>query len=228
MNPIFIKTQGVEDWSRLVANKKLHWKVGYSAKSLANAWEASEGFPSEVKVVFKASQDQCINNLELLYAFPEYNVKLPGGNRDSQNDLYVLARSDKEYMCIMVEGKKEESFGDRVEKWVETASDGWQNVRLQYILHKLDLVEKRVKNIRYQLLHRTLSALLEAEYVKADKCMVMIYSFSEHATNFKDYEEFVQLFGVTPKKKEVCGPINIKNKQVYFTWVEGNQKYTQY
>lgn len=228
MSNIFIKTKGVDSWRELLADKERQWEIGYSAKSLANAWESNEGFPKEIQEAFDASSDEFIKNIKFLYGFPEYQVNMPSRGKASQNDLYVLATSQNKPLCIMVEGKVNEDFDLLVSKWICTASKGFQNERLQYLISLLGLQGKEIGNIRYQLLHRTASALIEAEKVGTDKCMIIIHSFSQEKAHFNDYKNFVELFGVTPEVNKISSPISIDGKQVYFLWVVGDEKYTKY
>jgi len=66
-----------------------------------------------------------LREMELLLAIPEYQVKLPGGSRSSQNDLFVLARAfDGGLAAIMVEGKASEPFCETLEIWLKGASTG--------------------------------------------------------------------------------------------------------
>ena len=72
LGKIYVPSQGPEDWKRLLAKPELHWKTGYSAKTLAHCWEEeSDDFPISVRRVFKASGMRLFERAELLLAFPE-------------------------------------------------------------------------------------------------------------------------------------------------------------
>src|SRR5690348_11685117 len=86
-------TTGPDDWKSLLADPEKHWKMGYSARALAHCWEASDGFPPEIQACFSASGEPLLESLAPLIAVPEFKVPLPGGERASQNDIFVLARS---------------------------------------------------------------------------------------------------------------------------------------
>ena len=228
MSNIFVKTKGVDSWKEFLENTEIQWQPGYSAKSLANAWESNEGFPKEIQEAFHVAHDEFIKNIEFLYGFPEYKVQIPGGAKASQNDLYVLAKSKEQLICIMVEGKANEDFGPLVNEWVLKANNGWDNSRLQYLIGLLGLQEKEVGEIRYQLLHRTASALIEAERVGTNKCMVIVHSFSQKQAHFEDYKRFLEMFSISPQVNKVCTPVHLNGKQVYFLWVVGDEKYTEH
>ena len=88
-------------------------------------------------------------------------MPLPGGIRPSQSDVWVLARSGPELISIAVEGKVRKSFGPTLQDWMKDASVGKQE-RLEFIAHKLGLSLPLPPETRYQLLHRTASAVIEA------------------------------------------------------------------
>lgn len=68
----------------LLADPVKHWRSGYSARTLAHSWEASEGFPVEVSLPFTQNTDPLLANLTPLLAVPEFKVPLPGGVRASE------------------------------------------------------------------------------------------------------------------------------------------------
>ena len=57
----YIRSDSPEDWRKLLADPKIHWRDGYSAKSLAYAWQLANGFPRKVKRMF---QDTIIEELK--------------------------------------------------------------------------------------------------------------------------------------------------------------------
>lgn len=171
MSNIYIKSNSVEDWRTLLADCEKHWKTGYSAKSLAYSWEDRDGFPKKVRGVFDNCRFDNIESLELLYAFPEYKISLPGGIRPSQNDLYVLAKNNKGLMTIMVEGKVEETFDKIISEWAKNKSNGMNNERLHFLIEKLKLTDKKEKFLKlginyYIELYLQLLKLKELEQVR--------------------------------------------------------------
>jgi hypothetical protein len=72
---------------------------------------------------------------------PEFKVQRPGGERASQNDIFVLARAPAGQVSIMVEGKVEESFGPLLGDWLEEASPG-KRERLAFLLETLGLARQ--------------------------------------------------------------------------------------
>ena len=51
----YLPATSPDDWKHLLAKPNKHWKDGYSAKSLAYAWQQAKGFPPPVKRVFRKS-----------------------------------------------------------------------------------------------------------------------------------------------------------------------------
>ena len=126
---ILVPTNGIDSWRELLADPAKQWKDGYSAKSVAESWEEAKGIPTEIKVVLEKEFDE----IELLHAVPEYKVPLKGGNRDSQNDVFAIAKAKDSLISMMVEAKVREDFGPTVKEWFVNPSDG-KIERLEYLL----------------------------------------------------------------------------------------------
>lgn len=157
MNKIYIPTSSAEQWAQFLAEPVNHWRKGYSARTLAYSWQEANGFPIEVGSVLSST----FPAVELLLALPEHQVPLPGGSRPSQNDIWVLARSQGQLVSIAVEGKVSEPFGPTMQEWQAESSPG-KAERLAYLLSLLGL-SSAPDATRYQLLHRTASAIIEAQ-----------------------------------------------------------------
>lgn len=225
MDRIFIPTRKPEDWKSLLAEPNKQWKTGYSAKALAYCWQEANDFPECVINVFKKSGIKLFRNIELLLAFPEYKVILPGGARPSQNDIFILAKGNNQLVSIMVEGKVSEPFGDTIAEWREANSEG-KHIRLKFLLEELGLEENEpISTIRYQLLHRTASAIIEAKRFKAENALMLVHSFSRSNEWFDDYSRFLALFSVKAELDSLVFAKNIKGIGLYFSWVKGDEKY---
>ena len=225
MSRIYIPANRPEDWRLLLAKPGKHWRTGYSAKALAYSWEEANGFPESVKKVFISSGIALFENVKLLLAFPEYQVPLPGGSRPSQNDIFVLAKSNDQLISITVEGKVSEPFGQTVGKWKEHDSKG-KLCRLKYLLKKLGIEEHiPIDNIPYQLLHRTASAMIEAKKFGASNALMLVHSFSQSNECFEDYSRFLDLFNLEAKPGSLLFAKTIEGINLYLCWVKGDPKY---
>jgi hypothetical protein len=221
MARILTFTSGPDDWRALLADPEKHWKTGYSAKTLAHSWEAVDGFPPEVAQALQRTDDALLEGLTPVLAIPEYKVPLPGGVRASQNDLFVLARSAKGPVSIMVEGKVSESFGPTLGEWRVDASDGKEE-RLRFLLHAVGLKNEPDGKIRYQLLHRAASAVITGEQFRAIAAIMLVHSFSREFVGWSDYEAFAKLFGVDAVKGVVQRLGTSSTVPFFGVWVVGD------
>ncbi len=221
MARILMFTSGPGDWQELLADKKKHWKTGYSAKTLAHCWEAVEGFPPEVAGALQRTDDALLEGVTPVLAIPEFKVPLPGGVRASQNDLFVLARGAKGPVSIMVEGKVNESFGPTLAAWRSDASEGKEE-RLRFLLHTLGLKEEPCGSVRYQLFHRAASAVITGEQFRAAAAIMLVHSFSKQHFGWTDYEAFAKLFGVDAKTGVVQRLGMNSTVPLFGVWVVGD------
>lgn len=224
----FIPTENADSWQQLLAEPGKHWKTGFSARALAHCWEEADGFPKDVLTTFKNSKIDLFKNIGFLFAFPEYKVALCGGNRDSQNDIYVVAKSNQKLISIMVEGKVKEPFGKIITEWEKNCSiNSGKPERLDFLLKKINLNYRQVQKIRYQLLHRSVSAMIEAQRIGAKNALMLIHSFSQTDEHFGDFAKFVKLFGLPAKVNSISGPHQIQSEGIdlYFGWSRGDKYY---
>ncbi len=222
---IFVPTQSYRDWQRLLAQPERHWKAGYSAMTLARAWEsASPGdIPPEVRALL-GSGGEALSNLRLLLAVPEYRVALPGGERPSQTDLLVLARAPHGLVAIAVEGKVDEPFGPTLGEKRREMSPGAAR-RLEYLTSYLGLPADLPDVIRYQLLHRAVSALLVAEQFDAAAAVLLVHSFSAGNAGFGDFAAFVALLGSQARPGELIYLGRFGERDLFAGWCKGDQRF---
>ncbi|MBZ0284933.1 MAG: hypothetical protein K8L97_29630 [Anaerolineae bacterium] len=160
-----------------------------------------------------------------MLAFPEYKVPLPGGRAASQNDLFVLARDHQEQlMTIMVEGKVAEPFGLTLEAWHKADSSG-KIERIQFILEQLQLPSVISSDIRYQLLHRTVSVVIEAKRFHAKNAVMIVHSFSQKNQWFEDYQKVVALFEVDAQLNKLVFLKRLGEIDLYSGWATGDERF---
>ncbi|MEY8833647.1 hypothetical protein AB9K29_10925 [Phaeobacter italicus] len=187
MAKILVPTAGAHDWKQFLADPEKQWKRGYSAMAAALSWEAAKGFPKEIGELLG-------ENAELLLAIPEHKVALPGGRRESQCDVFALARVQEETISVAVEAKVNEPFGPTVKEWMTDASDG-KKERMRFICDLLGLAMPPENALRYQLLHRTAAAVIEAGRFKTDRAAMIVQSFSQSHQWLDDFQAFSTRFG---------------------------------
>jgi len=222
MNRIFLPSGGPDDWKSFLADPEKHWARGRSARSLAHSWEDCKGFPSEIEAVLQ--QASPFANIEALLVFPEWKVPLPGGNRASQNDVWVLAKCSTGLVSIAIEGKVEEPFDKTLSEWLIDASPG-KLKRLNYLVSCLGLSCDPPGHIYYQLLHRTASAVIEAERFGASSAVMLIHTFSPTDQWFNEYSQFAELLGVEAKIDKLAETKVRNGMPLYLGWVHGNERY---
>ena len=222
----FSPIKSPEEWRQLLAKPDKHWRTGYSAKALADCWQEADDFPQSVRKVFKDSDVKLFHDVKLLLAFPEYKVPLPGGRRPSQSDIFILAKGSGQLISIMVEGKVHEPFGETIAEWRSEGGKGKER-RLDYLCKLLELDKARISSIRYQLLHRTASSVIEAGRFNTTNALTLVHSFSETNEWFDDYSQFLALFGAKGEPDSLVFARNFDGINLYFAWVKGERKYLE-
>ncbi len=225
MKRIFVPTQTPSDWQRLLAKPILHWKKSYSAMTAAACWEAAgDKLPEEITKILEATCQDNLIDLKLLTAIPEWEVDLPGGVRASHTDILAITRNEKGLAVIAVEAKVDEPFGPTLGKRREDESAG-QTDRLNYLHYALHLDKPLNDEIRYQLLHRTVSALRAAEDFHARSAVMLVHSFS-HAQHWKeDFLSFCNALSARQLTSDFYTVPNFKNPVLYLGWCKGNEKF---
>jgi hypothetical protein len=184
----------------------------------------AEGFPNSVKEVFRTSEYNVFKEVKLLAGFVEHQVPLSAGGHPSQNDIFVIAKGKEGLVAIVVEGKVSESFGEIVGNWKEDESKG-KALRLKRLTELLELTQDNLQGIRYQLIHRTASAVIEAKRFNASTALMLVHSFSPKHKWFDDYKRFAYLFGIEAQLNAIHFARRIENVDLYLAWIIGEEKY---
>ncbi len=217
MSKIYIGTADIEDWRKLV--RAGHFVTDYSAQLTTESWLDTDGFPNALAAVF-TSAGEPFASLTPLLVFPEHKVPLPGGSVGTQSDVWCLAAHSSGLASLAVEGKKEESFGPTLAEWQRTTTSG-RKTRLAYLVELLGLTPPLPQDLRYQFLHRTASAIIEAKRFHASIAVLVVQSFSSSETGIADFEQFLQLMGVTTAiVADTVIPLGMRDGiMLYAVWV---------
>jgi len=191
--------------------------------TIAKAWEDAGGMPPEVVRILNAAGPR-LAGLDPLAIIPEYKVPLPGGARASQADVFVVARGQAGLVTLAVEGKVDESFGPTVGEWRAQDTEG-KRERLAFITRLLSPPTAIPDSIRYQLLHRTASAVLGAQQFFANQTVMLVHSFSPTDKWFDDFVAFTSLFDCRPKMGEVQRLGVLDGIEVFVGWCKGDQRF---
>lgn len=219
---ILIPTKGADTWKQFLAEPDKHWQRGFSAMSTAFSWEKSDGLPSEIKAIFSTANDESLRDAQIALAIPEYKVDLDGGSRPSQNDVFALVTSSGGLIAMMVEGKAREDFDVQLEQWRQRTSEKGVQARMAHILVNIGLREPIPGHIRYQLLHRTASAVIEAKRFHARHAVMLVQSFVENdaENHFGDFAAFLDLYGKKAKKGVLIQLHDSAECRLYAAWVQ--------
>jgi hypothetical protein len=85
-----------------------------------------------------------------------------------------------ELAVLAIEAKVKESFGQYVKDWLTEGGDN-RAKRLRGLCDLLDLSTESASGLRYQLLHRTAAAVLEAKRYRARHAAMVVQSFCPDA-----------------------------------------------
>ncbi len=220
MNRVHVPNSGPKAWRQFLAKPELQWAMGYSARTMASSWEAADGLPSEIAAVLQPLMGEA----ELLLALPEHKTALPGGRRESQSDVFALLRTKLGLVALTVEGKVEEPFGPTVAEWLEGASPG-KIQRLQAITELLGIAGEIDGAVRYQLLHRTAAAVIEAERFSASAAAMVVHSFSPDRRWLADYQRFARLAGVVGEVGVIEQVRPSDRRPLFIGWACGDERF---
>jgi hypothetical protein len=178
------------------------WKKGYSAYELAHSWVAANGVPQSVRAVLDS--DPTFRGAQSIEGFFERKVDLGTPGRPSQTDLLLFVKLRNGYGVIAIEGKVEEPFGPLVADWND-GSCGRVH-RLAHLCETLRLAPDDVSHLRYQLLHRTASAIYEARRYHCEQAVMLVHSFSRTSASFDDFADFAAAMGLPPVQPDQISP----------------------
>lgn len=200
----------------------------HAADKLANVSNA-QARRSALRYIYIPAQNaddwaHLLADIQLLLAIPEHQVPLVGGSRPSQNDIWALARASTGLVSIAVEGKVSEPFGPTLSEWLAEGSKGKAS-RLAFLRRELNLNEALAGTIRYQLIHRTGSAVIEAKRFGAPHAVMIVHSFSPSREWFQDFEAFALLLCAEVTVNRVVYVGQRGGVYLHIGWICGNEEF---
>jgi hypothetical protein len=126
------------------------------------------------------------------------NVKmgLGDGPKPSQSDILTIFGLEDKLAVMAVEGKVKERFGKPVYAFLRSASKrSGKFVRLESLRKTLRLKGVNVDGLRYQLMHRTASAIYEAHRFRAKVAVMMVHSFDPKHAGLSVFQDFASCMG---------------------------------
>lgn len=193
--------------------------------SAAACWEENQpNLPKEIVEVLEAPADKALSGLKLLLAIPEWGVELPGGETSSQTDVLAITQNANGLVVLGIEAKVNEPFGPTLQEKKVAATEN-QLGRIAFLETELGRQSSFPDHIRYQLLHRTVSALLTARHFHASVAVMLVHSFSQDSKWRDDFEAFCSELNSKSISKDLWEISGINGPRLILGWCKGNAKY---
>jgi hypothetical protein len=223
MKRIVVPTRGTSDWRALLADPENQWQRKASALELAVSWERANESERGIPIEVARALDQCsaLKDARLLVAMPEHKVALKGRGKASQTDVWALLNVANSYVSMAVEGKAGEPFASTLDQWFASASDG-KKERLQYLCELLQVDGTPPLHLRYQLFHRTASAIIEARRFNASIAVMLVQSFRDDPVSWGDFGNFCALLGATAVRGGLVEARRKGAEHLFLGWVDSN------
>jgi hypothetical protein len=137
----------------------------------------------------------------------------------------VIATDGTRRATVAIEGKVDETFGEIVRDWLGPAPSPGKLLRLDFLAGLLSLDADDLTDTRYQLVHRTAAAKLEAALNGSDIAIMLVHSWGRQLDGFSDFRAFGELLGAEAQP----GEIHLSESAgLWIGWVAGDQKYLEY
>lgn len=185
---LHVPMRAPQDIVRYLGEQEKHWKEGRSAHALAHTWFRTNGIPAAVSALFQDHEQ--FGSVELIDAFLERQVDLGTAGFPSQTDILAVIGVGDSIAILAVEGKAGEPFGPPVHQWLDGSAT--RKRRLDALCGTLGLTREAAMPLRYQLLHRTASAIYEAKRYRTNTAVLVVQDFSERQTGLDDFRTFLR------------------------------------
>jgi hypothetical protein len=118
----------------------------------------------------------------------------------------------------------DEPFGPTLK---EKKSDATQDQldRIAYLEKELGRVTPFEGHVRYQLLHRTVSAILTARAFHASVAVMLVHSFSQDSKWRDDFETFCKGLGCKTLTSDLREAPNREGARLILGWCKGDEIY---
>jgi hypothetical protein len=150
---------------------------------------AADGIPETVSAVLEPR----IPGAVLTVGHFERKTEMPGKGNPSQTDLLAICQAPDGQFVMAVEGKVTETFGPLVKKWDDASPN--RRLRIDGIRSTLGDPIGNVGGLRYQLLHRTAAAVIEADRFGVGRAVMLVHSFDPNHAGFQDFARFADWIG---------------------------------
>lgn len=180
----------------LLRDPELHWKKGRSAYEAAHSWVNGNinhegGMPRSVRTLLDQAPEW--TGAEVAIGLFEHATPLDTLRGPSNNDLLVICRLRDALGVMAVEAKAGEPFGELVSVW--NSSPG-RSARLAWACDFFSVDMEACGGLRWQLFHRTASAIIEAKRFHSPHAIMLVHDFGEKVSWREDYMAFASILGV--------------------------------
>jgi hypothetical protein len=207
-----------EDVIGSLAKQEPYWKEKYCVYETAHSWFQAQDLPKAIRATLET--DPVYADAKLIRAFFEKQPALDGrGAAPSQTDVLAIVKIKSGLAVVGVEGKVSEPFGDYVFQWNDGSSS--KASRLAAMIKRLRIEPVLANNLRYQLLHRTMAALSEAEMIGAREVVMLIQSFSPDnvRAGFSDFQVFGAALGMPiAQAGRLSQPLDLGDVRLRIGW----------
>jgi hypothetical protein len=174
----------------------IQWKPQKSAYETAHAWInagklSGGGIPSSARAVLDQAQEW--RDAKVVIGLFEHATALDTQTGPSTTDILVVCDVASGLGAMAVEGKAGEDF-DKLVKTYRLQSPG-KEARLKWACDQFGIQPDVCGDLRWQLFHRTLSAVIEAKHFKSSQALMLVHDFSGVDAHFGDYEAFGTAIG---------------------------------
>lgn len=198
-----------------------HWREGRSAYETAHSWfDCAGSLPPAIASLL--ATDPAFAGATLVRATFEKQTPLDDFGRPSQTDVLAEVVTPSGPAVLAVEAKVDETFGPTVAEWQANDTPG-RRARLAGLVARLGLVPDAVANLRYQLLHRSAAALIEAEAKGIGDAVLVVQSFSapELRAGFPDFRTFTAAMGANVEESgRLSLPLDRAGIRLRFGWAQ--------
>jgi len=204
-----------------------HYRFPRSGWCIANHWFVANDLPDLVRLTLETIP--LFGGAELIEGLIERHVELGDGATASQTDLLAILGVGTELAIMAIEGKVDETFGRLVSEELSEASER-KTARVRRLAALFGLSVADAGPLRYQLFHRTASAIFEAKRYRAKSAVMMVHSFDANDCGLSDFKQFAAAIGLANAAPTwTVGPVDVAGIALYLGWTAdrpSNEGYT--
>jgi len=224
----YVPVASIEQIRSVVRKEK--WAHRRSAQELAQSWFGRQAIPLRVQRALDACGE--FGHTRIVRGVFEHGDLLNGPPGPSRTDLMLHIVSGSAPGVIAIEGKVDEGFDHPVRTWLLRGKKGSESrpARLRYLGSCLGIEIPHGSSLRYQLIHRTVSAISEARRCGAKRALMLVHAFTlnnpkcdpkKAQVQKTHFCEFGQAMKVKmPSADGIHGPITVDGVRLWFGWVD--------